>query len=384
MSFVGWLQKFFVPRRSGAPPSIGADTRAGDTAAICDLARQAASGAEDFSSPFSGACGDVFTEETSDASIALGTLFREQGDFAQAVRLREVMLSRPGTSARLRARTLFELGRDYKQAGLLDRALLAYKDARKSGYPEQAIKEDLCQLYADSGDFSSAAEHAEELGNLPAQAHYFVRQAEEAAATGKDDMAAHLLRKALSRYPGSPEARLVFVRMFLLDGAVEKALAETKAGLGHMTEPGCLIFLEGLYSFVNGPSALDSDPDGPRALYSGLCDVLAARKPDIALCYYAGLFLQAINKNVQAEQWFTKALVLDPAFWAARLALLSLAAEREDLPPLLAEQIQFFRAVGARSKRFVCSPCGLRRDTIFSQCPRCRAWHSAAFRLRLV
>ena len=62
------------------------------------------------------------------------------------------------------------------------------------------------------------------------------------------------------------------------------------------------------------------------------------------LCYYNGLFMQRLKKADEAEQWFTKALVIEQDFWAARLALLALIAERdrEFLPPLLAQHKAFF------------------------------------------
>ena len=395
MAFFTWLHKFLTPQRPDASPPSGreqpvssaVDTRTEDIVAVCDLARRIAlgpNGQTDDAFDRGDASALPVSDEKPDITVTVGAIFRDRGDFEQAVRLREELLSRPGTPAKLRARTLFELGRDYKQAGLLDRSLLAYADAKKAGHPERAVNEDLCRLYADSGDFASAAELARALGNVAAQACYMVRQAGEAATSGRDGAAEPLIRKALSLFPGSPEARLALCRMFLLGGSAAKALTEAKAGLGGMTKAGRLIFLEGLYSFTEGASAPDLKAESLRVLFFGLCDALAALKPDVTACYYAGLFLQAIHDNAQAEQWFTKALVLDPDFWAARLALLSLSTAWENLPPLLAGQVAFFTEAASRSKRFVCPPCGLRRDTIFSQCPRCLTWHSAAFRLRLV
>ena len=62
---------------------------------------------------------------------------------------------------------------------------------------------------------------------------------------------------------------------------------------------------------------------------------------------------------------------------------LALIADRDPLPPLLGQQIAFFTQKAAESKRFFCRPCGMRRNSIFSFCPRCRAWHSVSFRLYL-
>ena len=412
MAFFTWLQKRFAPRDPALPPppdlrervSCACDrNRRRDMTEACMLAYRVRDAGDSPDMPEACPAGIFQAGELSgppdadlpDGISELGVLYRERGDFEQAVLLRETVLALPNTSPALRARTFFELGRDYRHAGLLDRALLAYKDARKAGCPESAVNEDLLQLYADSGDFPTAAAYAAKLGNIPAQAFFLVRAAEEEASGGRDGGAAQLLDKAVSLFPGSPEARLARASMFLLGGNGEKALAEVVAGLTGMgagmragsgagdAASGRLLLLEGLYTRVTGSSAPNITPAALRVLVAGLHAFIGAGKPDVTACYYCGLFLQTVREDAPAEQWFTKALVMDPDFWAARLALLVLAAAREDLPPLLAEQVAFFKEAGTRSKRFVCPPCGLRRDTIFSQCPRCRSWHSAAFRLRL-
>lgn len=379
MSFFAWLQKAFARRGQDRTRRDGPDANHddGDFAAVLDVSRLLA---RDEDSYLSGAPLDA---DAADIPLVLGNLFRAQGDIDRAVSLRKNILALAGADQALRARAWFEMGRDYRKAGLLDRAFNAYREARKLGYAPESLGEDLMQLHADSGDFVTAASEAALLGNGAAEAFYIVRQAEESAAQGKDDQASRLLRHAVAVYDGSAEAWLALATMSLLGGNVEKALERMRSGLDSVSPSGRLILLEGLYSFIRGPSAPNIARDALSTLAKGLEPILDEHNPDITLCYYAGLFLHAAGMPERAEQWYTKALVLDPDFWAARLAILALAAGREDLPPLLERQIAFFTEQGARSKRFLCPPCGLRRETIFSQCPRCRAWHSAAFRLRL-
>ena len=324
-----------------------------------------------------------FPEILPNIPQTLGNLLRDQGDFEQAIQLRELILEYAGTDKSLKALAYFEMGRDYRQAGFLDRAFGAFQEAKRLGHPESAVAEDMARLFADSGDFAAAAELAAKLGNVAAHGYYLVKQAEELVAAGEDDAAMQLLRKALFFYPASPEARLALASMHLLNSDVKKSFKELESALAPGTGSGRLILLEGLYAFTQGAAAPDISQDVLRDLALGLSDILVGLNPGVTECYYGGLFLQAVRKEREAEQWFTKALVLEPEFWAARLALLSLYAEREDLPPILADQIAFFTKQGAQSKRFLCPPCGLRRDTVFSQCPLCRAWHSAQFRMRL-
>lgn len=371
MSLIAWLRKAFAPGRRTASTPSGAER----LEAILGAPLPA-----DHDLLLDGLLDE---EDAALYPLALGNLFRAQGDIDHAVRLRERVLAAPDADDALKGRALFELGRDYRKAGFLDRALTAYKEAAKHGFSSRMVAEELMRLHADSGDFEAASTEAARLGNHRAEACYLVFQAREEAAAGNDSEAASYLRHALAAYKGSPEAWLALVTISLLADDGKKALEDMRKGLARTSASGRLILLEGLYAFVRGPSGPGINKNSLRAFAAGLAQGLNALSPDITLCYYAGLMLQLADDDAGAEQWFTKALVLDPDFWAARLAILALAAGREALPPLLADQIAFFTEQGARSKRFLCPSCGMRRDTIFSQCPRCSAWHSAAFRPRL-
>lgn len=315
--------------------------------------------------------------------LTLGNLFRARGDIDRAVRLRENLLGAAADDPSLLAEIHFELGRDYRKAGLVDRALLAYKEARKLGFAEPAVSGELAHLFAGSGDFAAAARESAELGLHRAEAYFLVRQAEENASLGKDLTAQHLLRSAALAFPASPEACLGLVSLRLAAGQTEKAIRHIASCFGDSDDSTRLILLEGLHSLVKSPLSQNTPDAAPAALAKGISELVATHDSDVIVCYYAGLFCRAAKDESRAEQWFTKALVLDPDFWAARLAILTIAAERESLPPLLARQIAFFTEQGARSRRFFCPPCGIRRDTVFSFCPRCRAWHTVAFRKRL-
>ena len=368
MSFFAWLQKAFA---SGAAPSPDAERLEALIGAPLPAEHELLLD------------GLLDEEDAAYLPLALGNLFRAQGDIDRAVRLRERVLANPDADNALKGRAWLELGRDYRKAGFLDRAQRAFKEAARLGVSVRAVGVELMRLHADCGDFAAAATEAAALGNAAAEAHYLVRQAREQAACGNDAEAGHSLRRAVGVYAGSPEARLSLATISLLADDSAKALADTREGLAKATASGRLILLEGLYAFVRGPSGPAIGKEALRAFATGLADALTGFAPDITLCYYAGLFLQLAGDTGGAEQWYTKCLVLDPDFWAARLAILTLAAGREPLPPLLADQIAFFTEQGARSKRFLCPSCGMRRDTIFSQCPRCFDWHSAEFRLRL-
>lgn len=324
---------------------------------------------------------DTADPKVFEAAVLLGNLCRARGDIGKAAALREKVLSRKDVPPPVKAEAAFELGRDYREAGLLDRALDAYRDASRFGFSPEKISEEKIAVYADSGDFPAAAREAASLGMPHIEAFYLVRRAEE--VSGNDDGAAgRLLQQAFSVSPSCPEAWRASACMHLASGNVAKACAAAEQTAG-MSASGRLIFLEGVYSFTKAHGT----PAGSAPASAEFCRCLAriAGKlaDDAVQCCYTGFFCRAAGLREDAEQWFLKAVVLDSGFWTPRLALLSLAAEKEELSPALAAQIAFFTKEGAQARRFLCPSCGLRTDTVFSQCPRCGVWHSVAFRVRL-
>lgn len=174
--------------------------------------------------------------EAVDIYLALGNLFRAQGDIERAVMIRERLNARPGLNTKFKARSYFELGQDYLRAGVVDRSLEAFRKAARLGYPEEAVTMELAELFAQAGDFPHAAEEYGRLKRYLAQAHYLVRQAEELSANGQKETAGKLLKRALRSYPASIEAWSAMICMAAMAGDwrnvssfLEKALAKVAA-----------------------------------------------------------------------------------------------------------------------------------------------------------
>src|SRR5699024_8398340 len=63
-----------------------------------------------------------FNPDAVETYMALGSLFRRRGEIDRAIRFHKHIISRSGLDEQQRTRALRELGEDYMQAGLLDRA----------------------------------------------------------------------------------------------------------------------------------------------------------------------------------------------------------------------------------------------------------------------
>lgn len=508
--------------------------------------------------------------EAVDIYMALGNLFRSKGDIQHAVLIRERLMARPELDAAFKARASFELGQDYRRAGVVDRAQTAYREAARLGYNGDLVTAELANLFAESGSFELAAAEYSKLGHYLGEAHYMVRAAEEQIRSGDSARAARTLKKATKVYPGSVEAWSAILVMHAKAGEWRKTASILKQALGRVSPKLQFLLLEALLGAIPAAGAMEapalppvaetpsaepedsvtacadedsaqeenadaepgdagtpdtpavsvaaqklapadpveseyvemqedsSIPDsftqsqnllgkdledsrvledrkdavthgssipsiiamdkaayaagvpaapsassGPSAsngpvpavveeaeplpapvaaisnkapidpaplaeplpapvavqpaknpgeeaarafaasLGAAVIPVLEKQEPAILLHYYGGLLLKYMGDTANAAIWFSKALVVQPQFWAARLELLRLAAQDGELSSTLALQVDSLAEELGHIKRFYCTACGLRQEGVFYRCPRCGSWHSISYRLSL-
>lgn len=323
--------------------------------------------------------------------LALGNLYRSHGEIERAVQIRQNLIVRPGLDSDVAARAWFELGKDFKRGGFLDRALGAFEEARKLGGNHPGIVQELAFLNADSGDWERAARYYGQIGNEIAQAYYMVRLAQDYFAQAADGAAFKAIKKALKAYPGSLEAWLEILRNDVMQEAwpdlarhLDKALDAVEPDLRFVLLEGMLEackrrqFGEHCVLETDRPFQLQPAPE----LSDAVLPILSRRDPDLLLLYYAA-WMTNTHDPEQSRRLLEKTLVLQPEFWPARLELLALDKEGQTLTKPFDKQLEFFVMRARGIKRFVCRRCGMKREQVFFNCPRCRSWHSIKYRITI-
>lgn len=327
--------------------------------------------------------------EAVEIYLALGSLYCAQGEIERAIQICHNLIVRPGLAPSFKARAYYELGRNFRRGGFLDRAAQAFEQARILGGDSEAIAAEQAVLAAQRGDFSLAAERYGELGNTLPQAHYLVRLAQKSFAAHDAAQGQKLLKQALRVYPASVEAWLERLIQTHASGHLDEFEQVLHDGLGAV-KPGLrFVLLEGLLENISDcmssrDETLDEgrpplDPD----LGQTVVGVVEGLKPDTLLCYYSALVLTLSGETTLARSWFERTLTMDPDFWLARLELFGLSKGEQTLTPGFAEQMDYFLKLAHQVKRFVCNRCGLRWGQLFFHCPRCQNWHSITFRAKL-
>lgn len=328
--------------------------------------------------------------EAVEIYLALGSLYRSQGEIERAIQIRNSLIVRPGLEREFKARAWYELGRDFRRAGFLDRAEKAFQEARKLGQNPNAIHMEMARLAAERGDYEKAAESYGQLGLPLPQAHYLVRLAYDRFAEGNNSQGNRALRHAIRAYPGAIEAWLEQIIQAYRSGNANK-VADTFSQALERVEPSLrFVLFEGLLQAIKRAERARQASMGDDAEWSSVCSddaittavipVIERQDPDVLLLYYGALLLLKVEDKETARDWLEKALMLLPDFWLARLELFELSRVDQTLTPFFKEQLSFFMDRARKVRRFYCRRCGLKRDQLFFDCPRCRSWHSIAFR----
>lgn len=328
--------------------------------------------------------------------LALGNLYRAQGEIERAVQIRNSLIVRPGLDARFKAKAWFELGRDYKRGGFMDRAEHAFNEARQIGGDENLIIPELAALAAKTGDFERAATLYGQLKLLPQQAHYLTRLAHRRFQAGDPKGAAAWLNKASKAYPNSLEVGLAKISQGLhmeqwkkLPALMREAFALAPGNLRFLLLDGLTLPSRAMQEVASPLPSVSPDKEDSRAAAArnNFCDallpILDEDEPDLLLLYYAALLLLERHETERAQTYLERALVLEPGFWAARLELLNQGLVDQSLTQVFKGQLEFFIEQARQLKKYLCRSCGLKQEHSFLVCPRCKSWHSIAFRVVL-
>jgi lipopolysaccharide biosynthesis regulator YciM len=318
--------------------------------------------------------------------LALGNLYRSQGELERAIQIRQNLIIRPGLDNDFKGRAYLELGRDYKRAGFMDRSQEALEQAMKLCGRDPSIMLEMVDLTAKTNDFLSAAKYCAALKFSMGQAHYLVQHARSLLAAEQNpdrDEAGKWLSRAIKIYPPSIGAWLEYLLLDYERADWKHFSKRLESGLENISKELRFVLLEGLIQHGLKHAPQDQEPHvHPEACARALA-CIEPYTDDLLLYYYGALLHIQAGDSEEAKTWLEKSLFLDSDFWPSRLEVLLLSLPEQSQNPVFSVQLEFFLKRARRMKRFVCSHCGLKREQIFYVCPRCQAWHSIRFRKSL-
>jgi lipopolysaccharide biosynthesis regulator YciM len=162
--------------------------------------------------------------------LALARLLRIRGEIGRAIRIHQNLLLRLDPASKYGCEALAGLAADFRQGGLLRRAIASYEELLSRDPRDVEVLRTLLQLHAEVHNFERAVQLAKRLARLEgedgarAEAELRVQMAETARADGRSDEARRALKQALRKDKQN-------VRAWIVLGDLEAERDRAKAAL---------------------------------------------------------------------------------------------------------------------------------------------------------
>ena len=144
--------------------------------------------------------------DTVETHIAMGNFFRHRGEIDRAIRVHQNLVSRDEIQPTQRENALKELGKDYTQAGFLERAENAFLQLLNSEKHYLVAQQQLFSIYQTTKEWGRAIELAERMVDCHGDnddvserlAHFYCEQAHLELKAEEQGKALSLLQKAVN------------------------------------------------------------------------------------------------------------------------------------------------------------------------------------------
>lgn len=330
--------------------------------------------------------------EDSEPYFALGALFRSKGEHERAIRVHQALAVREARDGKLRLRALYELGLDFRAAGMPRRAARALEEVLVAEPRHQGALQALCGLYEEQGRYAEAAAAWERLARLrdeppPRRHHHLLcAAAQRAIADGELDSARRLLKDARARGGDSPH--------FLVAAAeLARARKDPKAARTRLVQaltaaPELVAYLAPALAVADrelgerpvgeGGATDDELGEGATADAAASLAELATRTSHPHLALAAAL--AATGERAEAAATALRSIAADaPAYLPARMAAARLALAGKDADAIARELAALVEALAwADGTGWRCAGCGHRATSFGWRCPSCRRWGALA------
>lgn len=309
--------------------------------------------------------------------IALASLYRVQGDIEKALQIHARLLVRNDISTTMKSRLYAELGKDYKRAGLLDRAIASYMQAQELGYVNTTFYYDMIDVYDMLGEYDKAILIAKKMKDSLCQAYFLVKLSMHQSALIPPTKQSIELILDISAELAQAWVLLLCLHSNNLDTISEFRSVCIKA-LNYIPVPFLLFEL-----YIISTTFQQMSVEEKKIIVETIASLLQEKDDDFLLLYYLGLFYRSIDDTYNAIVVFEKSLSLKEDFWATQYELFSLATPSFTGDDVFKKSITFFLKTGKNVNRFVCSVCSLQLNSVFSMCPRCKHIQTICFRTTL-
>ena len=320
---------------------------------------------------------DLFriNSDTFEVHIILGNLFRQRGEIEKAISLHQKIREKKNLNTYQHASALLELGKDYFDAGLLDRAEKLLSKAVSLRIEDIQIEayQQLLSLYEAEQDWERAIKTAKRLKKLSSDenhntniAHYYCELTGLALADKRGDEAKKFLAKARSFDNGLLRTDLLSGDIELQHGKYTDALSYYEKAFSHHPDFAVLL-LPKMQQALGNISARE------------FSDYVKRLKPSIISISYLKVYVYSLLKAdlKQEADKFCLHLIKNKKIPISVLKiLLQNKLEKDEVnDKLLVENIlESLESDEEKNLTYQCSNCGFQSCKNYWHCPGCGLW----------
>jgi len=313
-------------------------------------------------------------DETIETHLALGNLFRQNGEVDRAIRIHQNLIARPSLTIEQRDLAMLQLGKDFYQSGLFDRSEETFIQLKESPEYRQVALENLLLIYQQLKDWQEAInciEQMDKIGKSQAKprtlSYLYCSLADQMKQPEQQKQVVKLYQKALSTFPKCIRACLAMADYYEQNQQLDKAL-EILEEVPELDIDFTEVILEKLY-MLHKQTHTEQD----LMLYLKRIIQLGAGASAVILLAKLIAEFQSIEK---AQVFMLQELRRNPTMkgfnhlMTYHLSLAQSDNEKESLlflHKLVSEQITF-------RPQYRCQKCGYSTKKLFWQCPSCKSW----------
>jgi lipopolysaccharide assembly protein B len=315
--------------------------------------------------------------ETFETHLIIGRLFRRRGEMDRAIRIHQNLAARPALTDAQRAQAMYEMGRDFLLAGVLDRAEVVFRELMDSPSAGARALEGLRSVYETQRDWVNAIEIGMRLKEHDGAAatiriaHYECELALEKLEAGDNDEALAHVDRAMDLCPGLSRALLLRAEVAERNGDIPLSIrlgreaVERRPALATLVVPK----LEKLHLNSGLPGATGALEDTLRTLANEQ-KITVASIALMRLYRRTNRLDEALSQlhRILAQRPVPTSGLLEAVRWMKILpAVHTYGTEFAAFEKALMDQLR-------SQPLYQCSNCGYQGRAHVWQCPSCRRW----------